>query len=356
MKRKFNFSAGPATLPLSVLEKAQKEFLNYNNAGMSVLEMSHRSKEFVTILENTKQSLTSVLEIPETHEILFLTGGASLQFAMIPMNFLQKEADYINTGVWSKKAIKEAKMHGNVNVIASSENENFNYIPSDFSFSDNADYVHITSNNTIFGTQWHNFPITKKPLFVDMSSDIMSRKLNIGNFDIVYAGAQKNAGPAGVTILIMRKSLVAKSNTSLSSMLQYKIHSDKDSCYNTPPVFQIYLVGLITEWIEEKGGLEKIEERNNVKAQLVYDAIENNGDFYKGTAKKEDRSLMNATFRLPNEELEIQFVKEAEELGFSGLKGHRSAGGIRVSMYNAMPLEGIEKLVIFMKTFADKNK
>ncbi|WP_372366622.1 3-phosphoserine/phosphohydroxythreonine transaminase [Candidatus Uabimicrobium sp. HlEnr_7] len=356
MNRKYNFSAGPATLPLPVLEEAKQQLLNYKNAGMSVLEMSHRSKDFITILEETKTALTKVLSIPDNYDVMFLTGGASTQFATLPMNFLKNSAGYINTGSWSKKAIKEAKLFGNVNVVASSEEQNFNYIPQDISLPGDVDYNHITSNNTIFGTQWLQFPQRgESPLFVDMSSDILSRKFDIQNFDVVYAGAQKNAGPAGVTIVIMRKDLTEKSNTSLPSMFQYKIHADKDSCYNTPPVFQIYLVGLIAKWIESEGGLETIEKRNRQKGELLYQTMDERSSFYTGTAKKDSRSFMNVTFRLPSEELEKKFLQETETKSFSGLKGHRSVGGIRVSMYNAMSLEGIEKLTEFMKDFAQQN-
>lgn len=356
MSRKYNFSAGPATLPLPVLEEAQQQLLNYKDAGMSVLEMSHRSKDFTAILQETKSALTQVLNIPDNYAILFLTGGASTQFAMLPMNFLKNTAGYINTGSWSKKAIKEAKLFGNVNVVASSEEQKFNHIPQNVALPGDVDYNHITSNNTIFGTQWSQFPQRgNAPLFVDMSSDILSRKFDVENFDVVYAGAQKNAGPAGVTIVIMRKDLIEKTNTSLPSMLQYKIHADKDSCYNTPPVFQIYLVGLIAKWISAEGGIEEIEKRNVQKGKLLYETMDELPDFYKGTAQKDSRSLMNVTFRLPSEELEKDFLQLAESKNFSGLKGHRSVGGIRVSMYNAMPIEAIEKLTEFMKEFAQKN-
>ena len=358
MVRKYNFNPGPSTLPLSVIEKIKAEMPDFRGAGMSVLEISHRSKEFIAVLENAKNTLREVMGIPEDYEIIFLGGGASLQFAMIPMNFLAagQKADYVSTGTWSEKAIKEALKIGEVNTVASSKDKNFTYIPDTLNFSDEACYAHITSNNTIFGTQWHTYPDTKNvPLFVDMSSDIMSRKVDISKFAFIYAGAQKNMGPAGVTMVIARKDLLEKSNENIPNFLRYPTHANKDSCYNTPPVFQIYVVGLVAEWVKESGELAKIEEINRKKADLLYGTVDSYPEFFKGTAAKKNRSLMNATLRLPSEELEAKFIKEAAEQDFHGLKGHRSVGGIRVSMYNALPLEGIEKLSEFMKNFVKSN-
>ncbi len=358
MERKSNFNAGPATLPLPVLEKIQAEMIDFRGAGMSILEMSHRSKEFTAVLDNTKASLREVMDIPSDYEILFLGGGASQQFAMIPMNFLQtgQKADYISTGSWSQKAIKEAKAFGDIQVVGSSEDQNFSFIPQNLEFSPGAQYVHLTSNNTIFGTQWKNYPETKNiPLFADLSSDILCRKTDVSQFSLIYAGAQKNAGPAGVTIIIARREFLEKDKNDIPIIFRYKTHLEKDSCYNTPPVFQIYVVGLVLEWIKEFGGLLKMGEHNQRKADLLYNTIDENPGFYKGTAEKESRSLMNATFRLPSEDLESKFISEASSLNLHGLKGHRSAGGIRASMYNALPFEAVEKLTSFMKDFAQKN-
>lgn len=360
MVRKFNFNPGPATLPLSVLQKIQAEFIDYHGIGMSIVEMSHRSKEFEAILQHTKQNLRDILGIPETHEIIFLGGGASLQFAMVPMNFLGKDqtADYVNTGEWAKRAIKEAKLFGKVNLAGDTEVANFTYLPSELKFLPEARYVHITSNNTIYGTQWPGYPETGQvPLFVDMSSDFMSRRVDVSKCALIYAGAQKNAGPAGVTIIIIRKDMLSRVVArEIPTMMQYKIHVENNSLYNTPPTFAVYMVDLVTDWIKEMGGLKKVEEVNNQKAKLIYDTIDSMPDFYKGTVKKEHRSKMNITFRLPSEDLENKFCKEAEAKNFYGLKGHRSVGGMRASVYNAFPLEGAEKLCQFMKEFAIKNK
>ena len=360
MVRKFNFNPGPATLPLSVLEKVQAEFLDFKNAGMSIVEISHRSKEFEALLEHAKATLKEIMGIPDTHDTIFVGGGASLQFAMIPMNFLGENecADYVNTGEWSQRAIKEARAFGKVNLAACSEADKFSYIPNQFNFSPEARYLHITSNNTIFGTQWPSFPEAGQvPMFVDMSSDFLSRRLDVNKFSLIYAGAQKNAGPAGVTIIILRKDMLGRVvSRKIPTMLQYKTHLENNSLYNTPPVFAIYMCSLVFDWIKEIGGLEKVEEINEKKARLLYDTIDGMPEYYKGTVQKESRSRMNVTFRLPSEELEKKFVSEASKLNLHGLKGHRSVGGIRVSMYNALPLEGIEKLTAFMKEFAATNK
>ena len=361
MTRKFNFNPGPATLPLSVLEKVHSEFLDYQGKGMSIVEISHRSPDFDAILKQTKKNILDILELSDNYEIVFLGGGASLQFAMIPMNFLGEDqcADYINTGAWSQKAIKEAKLFGKVNVVASSESDNFKHIPTALNLSSEARYLHITSNNTIFGTQWQTFPDSGQvPMLVDMSSDIFSRRLDAGKFAMIYAGAQKNAGPAGVTIVIIRKDMLERVVTrKIPTMLSYKTHIDKDSTFNTPPVFAVYMIQLVTEWIKEMGGLGKVEEINRQKSSLLYQTIDSMPKFYQAVVTDpQSRSHMNVTLRLPSEELEKKFIAAAAAKDFHGLKGHRSVGGIRVSMYNALPLEGIEKLTQFMKEFAANNK
>jgi len=360
MERKFNFNPGPATLPLEVLEELQKSVVDFNQAGMSVLEISHRSKEFLALLTETKSLFRELMEIPQDYEILFLGSGASLQFAMVPMNLLNpgERADYIITGSWSKKAIKEAKFFGEAVVAATTEDENFRRVPKaeEIDLSQDAQYVHITSNNTIFGTQWKTFPKTNSiPLVADMSSDILSRKIDVGSFGLIYAGAQKNLGPAGVTVVIIRKYLAMGCPDSVPLMLRYKTHIEENSLYNTPPVFAIYAVKLVLEWVKRNGGVEKIEEINNKKAELLYRAIDEASGFYRGTAEADSRSLMNVTFRLPDENLEQKFIQEAAEIGLHGLKGHRSVGGIRASIYNAFPVEGVECLVDFMQRFSKAN-
>lgn len=361
MNRKFNFNAGPATLPLEVLEELQKNIVDFNGIGMSILEISHRSKEVEEILAASKSLLRDLMNIPQDYEVLFLSGGASLQFAMVPMNLLTpgKKADYIITGEWSKKAIKEAKILGEVVVAASTESENFRRIPkpNEIKLSPDASYVHITSNNTIFGSQWRNFPQTGDvPLVADMSSDILSKKIDVGMFGLIYAGAQKNLGPAGVTVVIIKKELADQSLENVPTMLRYKTHIENNSLYNTPPVFAIYGVKLVLEWLKRNGGVEEIEKINNQKADLLYKAIDSSAGFYRSTVDVDSRSLMNVTIRLTNEDLEEKFIKEAASIGLYGLKGHRSVGGIRASVYNAFPLEGIEVLVDFMEKFAKTNK
>jgi len=359
MVRKFNFNPGPATLPYSVLEKAHSEFLDFKNSGMSLMEMSHRSKNFDAILENTKNNLRTILSVPEDYEIIFMGGGASTQFAMIPMNFLgaDQTADYVNTGVWSTRAIKEGKLFGKVNIAASSEETKFDRIPTEFNFSENATYVHITTNNTIYGTQYKTFPnVGNVPLLADASSDFMSTKIDISKFSIMYAGAQKNAGPAGVTVIIIKKSMLDRVvDRPIPTMLKYSTHVSKNSLYNTPPVYPIYMVGLVAEWILEQGGIEKIQAMNEAKAKLVYDVMDEMGDYYHGTVQKDSRSLMNIPFRLSSEDLEKKFLAESAEKNLHGLKGHRDVGGIRASIYNAMPIEGVEALATFMKEFAAAN-
>ncbi len=358
-QRIFNFNAGPATLPLSVIKEIQSGLDNYKGCGMSVMEISHRSKWFDDIINDAIIRIKRLLNIGDEHEVLFMQGGASMQFAMIPMNFLKdnETADYINTGTWSTKAFKEAVIQGKkVIETASSEDRNFSYIPKELNLTADAAYVHITSNNTIKGTQWADFSDTKGvPVISDMSSDIFSRSFNIDKFGLVYAGAQKNMGPAGVTLAIIRKDMLEKIPDNLPSMLKYTTYADKNSMYNTPPCFAIYVVQLVMKWIEETiGGLSKMEELNRKKAAILYDFIDNN-TLYKGTADLDSRSLMNVTFRLLSEDLEKKFIADATENGLGGLKGHRSVGGCRASIYNAMSIEGIERLVEFMGEFARKN-
>ncbi len=356
--RIYNFNPGPAALPQSVLEDVKKDLLNYKGEGLSVMEMSHRSKTYDGIIKDTEQLMKDIMDIPAGYKVLFFQGGATLQFAAIPLNLLGENqfADYINTGSWSKKAIQEAQKLGkNINVIASSEDSSFSYIPKDFQINPDAAYLHITSNNTIFGTQWDEYPNTGSvPMICDMSSDINCRKIDVSKFGLIYAGAQKNMGPSGVTIVIIRENLLDKSPENIPTMTSYKIIGSKDSLYNTPPTFGIYIIKLVLEWIKNMGGLEKLEEVNNKKAQLLYDAIDNSA-FYRGTVRKDSRSIMNVTFRLPSEELEKKFIADALENGMIGLKGHRSVGGIRASIYNAVPLKAVETLVKFMDKFEKGN-
>jgi phosphoserine aminotransferase len=357
-KRICNFNAGPAALPLSVLEEIQTEFLNFKGSGMSIAEVSHRSKWFDDVIEDTIARVKRLLGLDDRFYVLFLQGGASMQFCMIPMNLLPegRSADYVNTGTWSAKAIKEAKIQGKlVNVVASSEDKNFSYIPKDISFSQDAAYIHITSNNTIKGTQWMSFPQTGKvPLISDMSSDIMSRIFDPSSFGLIYAGAQKNLGPAGATLVIIRKDMLERVPEDVPTMLKFTTFAEKNSMFNTPPCFAIYTIGLVLKWLEETiGGLEKMEALNREKADLLYETIDK-VDFYSGTAEKDSRSVMNVTFRLPNEHLEKEFVQQALQNGMEGLKGHRSVGGCRASIYNSTPIEAVKALVDFMKDFAKK--
>ncbi|MBW2600973.1 MAG: 3-phosphoserine/phosphohydroxythreonine transaminase [Deltaproteobacteria bacterium] len=357
-KRICNFNAGPAALPLSVLEEIQTEFLNFKGSGMSIAEVSHRSKWFDDVIEDTIARVKRLLGLDDRFYVLFLQGGASMQFCMIPMNFLPegRSADYVNTGTWSAKAIKEAKIQGKlVNVVASSEDKNFSYIPKDISFSQDAAYIHITSNNTIKGTQWMSFPQTGKvPLISDMSSDIMSRIFDPSSFGLIYAGAQKNLGPAGATLVIIRKDMLERVPEDVPTMLKFTTFAEKNSMFNTPPCFAIYTIGLVLKWLEETiGGLEKMEALNREKADLLYETIDKVG-FYSGTAEKDSRSVMNVTFRLPDEHLEKEFVQQALQNGMEGLRGHRSVGGCRASIYNSTPIEAVKALVDFMKDFAKK--
>lgn len=358
--RVYNFNPGPAVLPEPVLKEVQEHMMALPGVGMSILEISHRSSTFENILNETIENLRKLGNIPQNYKILFLGGGATLQFSMVPLNLMppKNKADYIVTGSWSKKAVKEAKRVGTVNIAASTEEENFKRIPKqeELKLDPDAAYVHYTSNNTIFGTEWHYIPeVGDVPLVCDMSSDIFSYPFDVSKFGLIYAGAQKNLGPAGVTIVIIREDLLERSQDTLHTMLNYKIHAENNSLYNTPPVFAIYVVGLVAKWLLNLGGLEAIAKINDEKAKLIYDAIDSSNGFYRGHAEKDSRSKMNITFRLPSEELEKKFVKEANEQGLVGLKGHRSVGGLRASVYNAFPLEGAKALVEFMKEFQNKN-
>ncbi|MBN2354837.1 3-phosphoserine/phosphohydroxythreonine transaminase [candidate division KSB1 bacterium] len=360
MSRIYNFNPGPSTLPLSALQKCQSELLDYKGTGMSIIETSHRAKEFEAVLTDTQALLKELFAIPENYKILFLGGGASLQFAMIPMNFIPRggSADYIVTGAWAQKALKEAGIIAAGRVAASSEDKQFNYLPrtADLDIDPQAAYVHLTSNNTIFGTQYHTFPEVKgKFLVADMSSDILSHAVDVSQFAMIYAGAQKNLGPAGVTVVILRDDLAATANEGVPTMLSYATHIKGNSLYNTPPVFGIYIMQLTLQWMKEQGGLQALENINKKKADLLYQTMDESDGFYRGTVQPEARSWMNATMRLTTEELEAAFISEAKAAGLQGLKGHRSVGGIRVSMYNAMPLAGIEKLTDFMKDFKAKH-
>jgi phosphoserine aminotransferase len=356
--RIYNFNAGPAALPLPVLEEIKESFLNYKGCGMSVTEISHRSVWFDDIINDAIARTKRLLNLDDRYKVLFIQGGASMQFAMIPMNFLANgSADYVNTGTWSNKAIKEAQAMGrNINIVASSEDRNFSYIPKDIAFNSDAAFAHITSNNTIKGTQWADFPDTNGvPIISDMSSDIMSRPLDVDKFGMIYAGAQKNIGPAGVCMVIIRDDMLDRVPDNIPSMLSYKTYASKDSMYNTPPCFAIYTIQLVTKWLEETmGGLEKMEAHNIKKGNMLYNCFAES-DYYNATADEDSRSLMNVTFRLPSEDLEKKFIAEATEAGFGGLKGHRSVGGCRASIYNATEMVAITSLVDFLKTFEKNN-
>jgi phosphoserine aminotransferase len=353
--RIFNFSAGPAVLPLPVLEQAQRDLIALPGVGMSILEISHRSKPFEDILATTEADLRTLGSIPSTHKVLFLQGGASLQFSMVPMNLLGAgaTADYIVTGGWAQKALKEAQRVGNVNVAASTESENFTRIPrqEELKLTPDAAYVHFTSNNTLFGTEWKTEPeVGGAPLVCDTSSDMLSRPIDFSKYGLIYAGAQKNLGPSGVTLVVIREDLLSRSAKSLPTMLNYAVHVENGSMYNTPNTFGVYLMGLVVSWALAQGGLTEIAKRNERKAAKLYAEIDRSG-FYRGTAATDSRSLMNVTFRLASEDLERAFVKESTAAGLDGLKGHRSVGGMRASIYNAFPEEGIDALVDFMKEF-----
>ncbi len=359
MARVYNFSAGPAVLPEEVLKEAAAEMLDYNGTGMSVMEMSHRSKAFETIITEAEQDLRDLMNIPDNYKVLFLQGGASQQFAMIPMNLMKnKVADYIVTGQWAKKAAAEAKKYGKVNIVASSADETFSYIPdcSNLDIDDDADYVYICENNTIYGTKFKELPNTKgKTLVADVSSCFLSEPVDVTKYGVIYGGAQKNVGPAGVVIVIIREDLITEDVLEgTPTMLQYKTHADAKSLYNTPPAYGIYICGKVFKWLKKQGGLAAIKEYNEKKAKILYGFLDEN-KLFKGTVRKEDRSLMNVPFVTGDADLDAKFVAEAKAAGFENLKGHRTVGGMRASIYNAMPIEGVEKLVEFMREFEKAN-
>lgn len=359
-ERIFNFSAGPATLPFEVLQEAQAELLNFQNTGMSILEISHRSKAYEAVNQEAEANMKELLGLGDNYRVLFLQGGASTQFAMVPMNFLAKDrtADYIMTGAWSEKALKEAKLFGNTHIAASTAEGNYKRIPAleEIQLSENPAYVHMTSNNTIFGTQWQQFPdFGDVPLIADMSSDMLCKPFDASKFALIYAGAQKNLGPSGVTVVVIRQDLLENNPKNIPTMLRYETHSKNDSLYNTPPSFSVYIVNLVLRWLKANGGLAGAETRNKEKAAMIYDTIDNSGGFYRGHADADSRSTMNVTFRLPSEELEKEFAAQATAAGLNGLKGHRSVGGLRASIYNAMPKAGCQALKDFMLEFQRKN-
>lgn len=359
MGRVFNFSAGPAMLPEPVLQEAAREMLDYRGTGMSVMEMSHRSKTYQAIVDAAEADLRDLMQIPQNYKVLFLQGGASQQFAMIPMNLMKNGvADYIVTGQWAKKACQEAKKYGTVNVIASSEDKNFSYIPDcrDLPVTPNADYVYICENNTIYGTKFKELPNTKgKVLVSDVSSCFLSEPVDVSRYGLLYGGVQKNIGPAGVVIVIIREDLIPDEVPSFTpTMLRYSIHAENGSMYNTPPTYGIYICGKVFQWLKQTGGLEAMAKRNQEKAAILYDFLDNS-KLFRGTVRKADRSLMNVPFVTGSQELDARFVKEAEAAGLVNLKGHRSVGGMRASIYNAMPKEGVEALVSFMKSFEHEN-
>ncbi|MFI3207820.1 MAG: 3-phosphoserine/phosphohydroxythreonine transaminase [Eubacteriales bacterium] len=359
MSRVYNFSAGPAVLPEEVLQSAADEMLNYGDTGMSVMEMSHRSKAYQQIINDAESDLRELMDIPDNYKVLFLQGGASQQFAMLPMNLMKnKVADYIVTGQWAKKAYQEGSKYGKVNKIATSEDKTFSYIPdcSDLPISEDADYVYICENNTIYGTKFKELPNTKGKLLIsDVSSCFLSEPVDVSKYGVIYGGVQKNIGPAGVVIVIIREDLITEDVLEgTPTMLQYKTHADAGSLYNTPPAYGIYICGKVFKWIKAMGGLEVMKEKNEVKAKILYDFLDDS-KMFSGTVVEKDRSLMNVPFITGNDELDAKFVKEAKEAGFENLKGHRSVGGMRASIYNAMPQEGVEKLVEFMKKFEGEN-
>ena len=360
MSRVYNFAAGPAVLPEEVLKEAADEMLDYNGTGMSVMEMSHRSKDFEVIIQDAERNLRELMNIPNNYKVLFLQGGASMQFAMVPMNLMKNRvADYIITGQWAKKAATEAEKFGKVNVLATSADKTFSYIPdmSKIKVSNDADYVYICHNNTIYGTTYHTLPDTKgKILVADMSSDILSQPIDVTQYGLIFAGVQKNIGPAGTVIVIIREDLITDDVLNgTPTMLKYKIHSDNNSLYNTPPAYGIYICGKVFKHLKKLGGLEVMKVRNEEKAKILYDYLDSS-KLFKGTVVKEDRSLMNVPFITGNKELDDKFIKEAKKVGIENIRGHRTVGGMRASIYNAMPIEGVKYLVEFMKKFEEENK
>ena len=360
MKRAYNFNAGPSALPLEVLQKAQAELVDFKGSGMSIMELSHRSKEYDAVHEEAQSLLRELLNIPENYDVLFLQGGASLQFSMIPMNFLAEGqiANYVLTGSWSDKALKEAKKVGQTHIAASTKESKYKSIPSfdEIKLSENPAYLHITSNNTIYGTQWAEFPtIDKVDVIADMSSDILSRSFDVDKFSLIYAGAQKNLGPSGVTVVILKKDLLTRIPENLPTMLDYRTHTESNSLYNTPPTFGIYMLSLVLNWAKELGGVKKIQQINEQKAAILYNTIDESEGFYSAHALPGSRSNMNVTFTLPTDELSKEFLAGAKEAGFVGLNGHRSIGGCRASIYNAVPVEACESLRDYMISFKAKN-
>ena len=360
MSRVYNFAAGPAVLPEEVLKEAADEMLDYNGTGMSVMEMSHRSKDFEVIIQDAERNLRELMNIPNNYKVLFLQGGASMQFAMVPMNLMKNRvADYIITGQWAKKAATEAEKFGKVNVLATSADKTFSYIPdmSKIKVSNDADYVYICHNNTIYGTTYHTLPDTKEKILVaDMSSDILSQPIDVTQYGLIFAGVQKNIGPAGTVIVIIREDLITDDVLNgTPTMLKYKIHSDNNSLYNTPPAYGIYICGKVFKHLRKLGGLEVMKVRNEEKAKILYDYLDSS-KLFKGTVVKEDRSLMNVPFITGNKELDDKFIKEAKKVGIENIRGHRTVGGMRASIYNAMPIEGVKYLVEFMKKFEEANK
>lgn len=360
VERIFNFSAGPATLPLPVLEKAKEDLLSFNGTGMSVMEVSHRSKHFAPIIEGATEGIREAMDIPDGYQVLFLQGGATLQFSMVPMNFLGEggKADYVVTGAWGVKALKEAKRHGDPNVIFSGEDEGFRSVPmqDELRFSDDAKYVHYTSNETIEGVEFkYDLEAGGIPVVCDASSNILSKPIDVSKYDLIYAGAQKNIGPSGVTLVVISDEMLEKVPGNQYTLLDYKVIAAKGSMLNTPNTWGIYLIDLVCKWLKDEGGVDAMERNNERKAGLLYDAIDASDGFYKGHADRPARSLMNVTFNLPNEDLEKRFVEEAAAEGLDGLKGHRSVGGIRASIYNAFPIAGVRALVSFMEDFAERN-
>lgn len=352
MDRVYNFNAGPSALPLEVLQEAQAEFLNYKGTGMGIIEMSHRSAEYAALHAETKALVRELMGVPEDYEILFIQGGGSLQFLMTAANFFtNKRAAYANTGVWSKKAMAEAKRFGEAYEACTSADKNHSYIPQQLELKPDTSYLHITSNNTIYGTEWQDFPDVDVPIICDMSSDILSRTVDVSKFSLIYAGAQKNLGPAGVVLVIVKKEFLATARQDLPPMLSYQNYAANDSLYNTPPVFAIYMVNKTLHWIKRQGGVNAIAERNSEKAQLIYDVIDNSNGFYRGHAEKASRSLMNITFNLPTPELEKDFIAAGKKRGFIGIGGHRLVGGCRVSAYNAVTVEACRALADFMKEY-----
>lgn len=357
MKRAYNFNAGPSAMPLEVLQEAQAEFLDFQGTGMSVIEISHRSAEYSALHQETKDLLRELMEIPEDYDILFCQGGGSTQFLMVAANFLTKKyGAYVNTGVWAKKAMAEAQYYGESYEAASSADKNHSYIPQEFDLRPDTSYVHMTANNTIYGTEYPDFPKFDVPMICDMSSDILSRRVNVADFDLIYAGAQKNLGPAGVTLAVIKKDFLATARTNLPTMLKYATFAEKDSLYNTPPVFAIYMVNKTLHWIKNQGGVDVVAARNAAKAKLIYDVIDQSEGFYIGHAEPAYRSKMNITFNLQTPEMEKDFIAQGKAAGFVGINGHRSVGGCRASAYNAVPVEACEALAEYMKQYQKNHQ